>query len=197
MVAIQYTEPVKFSYWAPLGSGGFVVSRIRSSLMSVKELIDASHTAIKEDASRAAVTFVTSGKLVGTTEVTIHARHHELTVDEPPALGGEDLGANPVEHALIALASCQAITYRFWAAQLGIALDDLEVTAEGDLDLRGFLGIDEAIRPGFIDVRLTITPRGPEPLERYVELAEAVDRHCPVLDLFTNLTPVERIVITA
>ncbi len=165
--------------------------------MSVKELIDASHTAIKEDASRAAVTFVTSGKLVGTTEVIIRARHHELTVDEPPALGGEDLGANPVEHALIALASCQAITYRFWAAQLGIALDDLEVTAEGDLDLRGFLGIDETMRPGFTAVRLTITPRGPEPLERYAELADAVDRHCPVLDLFTNSTPVERIVITA
>lgn len=101
--------------------------------MSVKELIDASHSAIKEDASRAAVTFVTSGKLVGTTEVIIHARHHELTVDEPSALGGEDLGANPVE---------------------------------GDLDLRGFLGIDETIRPGFTAVRLTTTPRGPEPLER-------------------------------
>jgi putative redox protein len=162
--------------------------------MSIKELIDASHTAIKEDSSRAAATFVTSGKLVGPTEVTIHARQHELTVDEPKALGGEDLGANPVEHALIALASCQAITYRFWAAQLGIALDDLEVTAAGDLDLRGFLGIDDAIRPGFTAVRLTITLHGPESPERYTDLAEAVDRHCPVLDLFTNLTPVERTV---
>jgi putative redox protein len=165
--------------------------------MSIKELIDASHTAIKEDASRAAVSFVTTGELVGATEVTVHARQHEITVDEPPALGGADAGANPVEHALIALASCQAITYRFWAAQLGIALDDLAVTAEGDLDLRGFLGIDEAIRPGFTAVRLTITPRGPEPAERYAELAEAVDRHCPVLDLFSNPTPVERIVLPA
>jgi uncharacterized OsmC-like protein len=164
--------------------------------MSIKELIDANHAAIKEDSSRAAVTFVTSGKLVGPTEVTIHARQHEFTVDEPPALGGEDLGANPVEHALIALASCQAITYRFWAAHLGIAFDDLEVTAEGDLDVRGFPGIDDSVRPGFTAVRLTITPHGPESPERYAELADAVDKHCPVLDLFTNPTPVERTVIS-
>jgi len=48
------------------------------------------------------------------------------------------------------------------------------------------------VRPGFIGVRLEITPTGPETAERYQELAEAVDAHCPVLDLFTNPTPVQR-----
>lgn len=115
-----------------------------------------------------------------------------MKVDEPPSLGGGDHGANPVEHALIALASCQAITYRFWAAKLGIDLDGLEITAEGDLDVRGFFGFDEAVRSGFTSVRLEITPTGPETAERYLELADAVDAHCPVLDLFTNPTPVQR-----
>jgi uncharacterized OsmC-like protein len=162
--------------------------------MSLKKLIDDSRSAIAADPAQANAAFSVTGQLVGTTEVAVRARGHELTVDEPPALGGADLGANPVEHALIALASCQAITYRFWAAELGIELDSVDVTAEGDLDVRGFFGIDESVRPGFTAVRLKVTPSGPEPAERYQQLADAVDQHCPVLDLFSHATPVERTV---
>jgi uncharacterized OsmC-like protein len=160
--------------------------------MSLKALIDDNRGAIKADPAKAAAAFAATGQLVGTTEVAVRARGHQLTVDEPPALGGADLGANPVEHALIALASCQAITYRFWAAQLGIELDGLEVIAEGDLDVRGFFGIDDDVRPGFTAVRLKVTPSGPGPAERYQQLAEAVDAHCPVHDIFSHATPIER-----
>jgi uncharacterized OsmC-like protein len=166
--------------------------------MSLTTLIEDNRAAIDADAANAAVTFAASGQLVGTTEVTVRARQHTITVDEPPALAGADLGANPVEHALIALASCQAITYRFWAAKLGIELDTVEVAAEGDLDVRGFFGFDESVRPGFTAVRLKVTPIGPEPAGRYQQLADAVDAHCPVRDLFANATPVERtIAVTA
>jgi putative redox protein len=166
--------------------------------MSLKTLIEDSRSAIDADPANAAAAFKATGQLVGTTEVAVRAGSKTLTVDEPPALGGTDLGANPVEHALIALASCQAITYRFWAAQLGIELDSVEVTAEGDLDVRGFFGFDDAVRPGFTAVRLKVTPIGPESAARYQRLADAVDEHCPVLDLFSNATPVERaIAVTA
>jgi putative redox protein len=160
--------------------------------MSLTTLIDDSRSAIAADPANAAAAFTVTGRLVGTTEVAVRARGHKLTVDEPPALGGTDLGPNPVEHALIALASCQAVTYRFWAAQLGIELDSLEVVAEGDLDVRGFFGFDDGVRPGFTSVRLTVTPSGPEPAERYQQLADAVDAHCPVYDLFSHATPIER-----
>jgi putative redox protein len=166
--------------------------------MSLATLIEDSRSAIDANPAKAAAGFIVTGQLVGTTEVTVNARGHTLTVDEPPALGGTDLGANPVEHALIALASCQAITYRFWAAKLGIQLDSVEVVAAGDLDVRGFFGFDGGVRPGFTAVRLTVTPIGPEPVERYQQLADAVDAHCPVLDLFRNDTPIERtIAVTA
>ena len=165
--------------------------------MSLQTLIDENRQAIETEPVRAKAVFSVSGDLVGLTEVDLAARHHSVKVDEPPALGGQDAGANPVEHALIALASCQAITYRFWAAQLGIDLDGLEITAEGDLDFRGFFGFDDSVRPGFTAVRLEITPVGPESAARYQELAEAVDAHCPVLNLFTNPTPVERRIAVA
>ncbi|MDA0161555.1 OsmC family protein [Solirubrobacter ginsenosidimutans] len=160
--------------------------------MSITAAISANEEAIGGDAGRARVVFKTEGSLAGPTHVKLVSRDHALEVDEPDVLGGTDQFANPVEYALASLASCQAITYRFWAAKLGIALDGLEVAAEGDLDLHGFFGLDSAIRPGFTGIRLDVTPIGPESAERYRELADAVDAHCPVLDLFVNATPVER-----
>lgn len=160
--------------------------------MSLTTLIEASRTAIADDPANAAASFAVTGQLVGTTEVLLRARGHVITVDEPASLGGADEGANPVEYALIALASCQAITYRFWAAKLDIELDGVDVVAEGDLDVRGFFGFDPSVRPGFTSVRLKITPTGPESAERYQQLADAVDAHCPVHDIFSHPTPIER-----
>lgn len=88
------------------------------------------------------------------------------------------------------------VTYRFWAARLGIRLDDVEIDAVGDLDVRGFFGLDDEVRAGFGDIRLDVRLTGPESPERYAELQQAVDAHCPVLDLFTNPTPVATTVIT-
>jgi putative redox protein len=65
------------------------------------------------------------------------------------------------------------------------------------LDVCGFFGFDDTVRCGFTGVRLKITPLGPEPAERYQQLADAVDAHCPVLDLFSNPTPVERTIAIA
>lgn len=160
--------------------------------MSVTAAIAANEEVIGGDATKARVVFRTQGELVGPTHVKLVSRDHTIEVDEPDVLAGEDQFANPVEFALASLASCQAITYRIWAAKLGIALDGVEVAAEGDLDLHGFFGLDTDVRPGFTSIRLAVTPLGPEAPERYRELAEAVDEHCPVLDLFRNATPVER-----
>jgi uncharacterized OsmC-like protein len=160
--------------------------------MSVAEVIAANEQGIGAEPARAHVVFRTQGSLVGPTEVQLSSRDHVIEVDEPPVLGGGDAHANPVEYALASLASCQAITYRFWASKLGIQLEGLEVKAEGDLDLHGFFGLDDGVRPGFTSIRIDVTPHGPETPERYQELAAAVDEHCPVLDLFINPTVVER-----
>lgn len=160
--------------------------------MSVTAAIAANEEAIGAEAGNARVVFRTEGALEGPTYVKLVSREHTIEVDEPDVLAGGNAHANPVEYALASLASCQAITYRFWAAKLGIQLDGLEIAAEGDLDLHGFFGLESGTRPGFTGVRLDVTPLGPESPERYRELADAVDEHCPVLDLFRNPTPVER-----
>src|ERR1700683_3990905 len=154
--------------------------------MPLDTLIADTRKAITEDPSRAQAAFTTEGTLVGVTEVDIRTGTHTFKVDEPPALGGADVAANPVQYALASLGSCQAITYRFWAEQLGIPFDSLTVRLEGDLDIRGFFGFDDTGRPGFTAIRVDVRVSGPESAERYAELAAAVDAHCPVLDLFAN-----------
>jgi uncharacterized OsmC-like protein len=160
--------------------------------MSLTTLIADTRKAVTEDPSNAQALFSAQGTLVGITEVDVRTGSHTFKVDEPPALGGGDAAANPVQYALASLGSCQAITYRFWAEQLGITFDSLSVRVEGDLDIRGFLGFDDTVRPGLTAVRVHVTVNGPESTERYQQLADAVDEHCPVLDLFRNPVPVTR-----
>jgi uncharacterized OsmC-like protein len=158
--------------------------------MSVGEAIAAREQVIGAEPEKARIVYRTTGELTGPLLVQLSARKHTLEVDEPKGIGGGDAAASPVEYALVALASCQAITYRLWATKLGIRLDGLEIAVEGDLDLHGLFGLDD-VRPGFTAIRIDVTPTGPEP-DRFPELADAVDAHCPVLDLITKPTPVER-----
>lgn len=131
-----------------------------------------------------------SGTGEGAVASRITAGKHEFVIDEPAALAGDDLAASPVEIALGALISCQIVVFRLYAHALGIPFDEIDVTAEGDLDAARLFGVDPDVRPGFSAVRLTVALTGPETEERYQELRDVVDAHCPVLDLFANATPV-------
>lgn len=153
-------------------------------------IITATAGAVAGEPGLAGVQFRASGTGTGWVATDLTSRQHAYVVDEPASLGGDDSAANPVEVALGALIACQVVTYRFWAARLGVRLDDVAISAVGDLDVRGFFGLDDDVRPGFGGVRLEVRLTGPETAERYAELHAAVDAHCPVLDLFSNPTPV-------
>lgn len=126
----------------------------------------------------------------------VRTRSFTIDVDEPPTLGGTDIAPSPVEYALAALATCQEITYRLHADALGIPLDGVAVTLEGDIDLRGFFGTDDSIRPGFLAIRGTVTVDSPAPVEELERLRDHVDAHCPVLDLLSNPTPLHLELLT-
>ena len=85
-----------------------------------------------------------------------------MEADEPRSFGGTDAAQSPVELLLTSLATCQAITYRLWAAELGIALDRVGVEVTGDLDLSGFLGTDDGARAGYEGLRIQVTLEGPD-----------------------------------
>lgn len=145
---------------------------------------------IARDAANAALTSTVTGRGVGAVGTEIRAGRHRFLVDEPAGLAGDDAGPSPVEYALGALVSCQVVVFRLYAQALGLTIDDIEITAEGDLDVRKLFGIDESGRAGFHDVRVRVDITGPNTAEEYERLRAVVDEHCPVLDLFANTVPV-------
>lgn len=110
--------------------------------------------------------------------------------DEPPVLLGEDKGANPVEYALAALAGCLTTSLVYHAAAQGIEIEEVESTYEGDLDLQGFLGMDENVRNGYENIRVNFKIKADVPEEKLQELVELAQKRSPVFDIVTNKTPV-------
>ena len=111
--------------------------------------------------------------------------------DEPVVLLGEDNGANPVEFVLHALAGCLTTSLVYHAAAQGIKIDAVESKFEGDLDLRGFLGMNEDVRNGYENIRVTFKIKADAPEEKLKELCELAQKRSPVFDIVTNRVPVK------
>ena len=93
--------------------------------------------------------------------------------DEPPVLAGGDRNANPVEYLLHALASCLTTSLVAHAAVRGIKIHELESEVEGDIDLRGFLGLAEDVPKGYKNIRILFKIKTDEKnLSRLKDLAE-------------------------
>lgn len=146
------------------------------------------------DESQATITFESRSGLVEGFHTVARIRDFKLTVDEPEALGGTDKGPNPVELVLAALGTCQEITYRLYADALGIPLDGVSVAVEGDLDLRGFFGAKDGVRPGYKGIRAIVTLDSPAGEGELKRLKKIVDRRCPVLDMLRNPVPLTTVI---
>ena len=83
-----------------------------------------------------------------------HRQPYELDCDEPFVLAGGDGAPNPVEHLLNALMGCWTTSIVAHAAVRGIHIEELESQIEGDLDLRGFLGLSDDVPKGYTDIRV-------------------------------------------
>src|SRR5215218_3092072 len=114
----------------------------------VSQALDATASAVAGDPSLAQAAFAAEGELVGLTEVDIRIGERTVKVDQPETIGGTDRGPNPVQFALASLGSCVAHTYRFWSEKLNIPLNGLQVNVQGNLDIRGVLGLEEGVRAG-------------------------------------------------
>ena len=114
-----------------------------------------------------------------------------LAGDEPPVLLGSNKGPNAVEAVLHALASCLAVGFVYNAAAQGIEVRKLDFDVEGELDLHGFLGLSEEVRPGYHNVAVRYRVDADAPREKLVELCDYVQRTSPVLDILRQPVPVE------
>ena len=157
----------------------------------LKSIIAKTQSKFTEAPSAAQATFKSSSSLQEGLCCEARMRDHSITIDEPESLGGTDAGPNPVEIILAALGTCQEITYRAYATALDIPLDNVSVELEGDIDLRGFFGVDESVRAGYEKIRGTVVLESSADEEVLQQLRAAVNSHCPVLDILEKPVPVE------
>src|SRR6476661_1649576 len=87
-------------------------------------------------------------------------REFSIDIDEPYELGGSNRSANPQEHLLAALNACMMVGYAAQCAVRGITLEKLEIETHGEIDLRGFLGIDAAVPPGYDNLSYVVRIKG-------------------------------------
>lgn len=116
-------------------------------------------------------------------------RRFAIDVDEPLELGGTNRFANPQEHLLAALNACMTVGYVAQCAIRGITLQSLQIETAGDIDLRGFLGLDPKIAAGYENLRYTVRIRGDGTREQFEEIHAAVMATSP--NFYNLFRPVE------
>lgn len=123
-------------------------------------------------------------------EDTTRAQPFVVDADEPVALMGEDRAPNPVEYVLHALAACLTTTLIFEATAEGVEIEEVVSSLEGELDLRGSLGLSDSIRNGFENIRVNFRVKSDAPKEKLEQLFELAQAHSAVLDIVANPVPV-------
>jgi uncharacterized OsmC-like protein len=119
----------------------------------------------------------------GARQEIAHRQTFTMDADEPAILAGGDSGANPVEHLLHALASCLTTSMVAHAAVRGIRIEALESRLEGDIDLRGFLGLADDVPKGYTAIRAAFRVKAdPKDMPRIAELA----KFSPVFNTLTQ-----------
>jgi uncharacterized OsmC-like protein len=109
-----------------------------------------------------------------------------LNLDEPPVLLGKNQGANPVEYLLVALSGCLTTSLIAHASARKIKINKVESRYEGDLDLRGFLGIADDVKVGFQSIRVYFKIDADIADEQKEELIRMAQKYSPVFNTIAN-----------
>ncbi|ABK13583.1 OsmC family protein [Burkholderia cenocepacia] len=105
-----------------------------------------------------------------------YPRHFEIAADEPIEFLGQNSAPNPQELLMAALNACLSVGYAVNAAAMGIQLLSLEIETEGELDLRGVLGLDDTVNPGYDQVSYVVRLHTDAPREKVEELHKIVTK---------------------
>jgi uncharacterized OsmC-like protein len=133
------------------------------------------HTATRWQGGTRSETRVESYELGGQR----HERKFTFATDEPTELLGTNTAPNPQEYLMSAMSSCIMATFVAASAMQGIELEHLEIESRGELDLRGFLGLDSKVKPGYDEIEYTIRVKGNGTKQQYEAVHEWVRKTSP------------------
>ena len=146
--------------------------------------------AIEKDSSKAVAGFNVTTRWTGgcRSEATVDGfdlggerffRSHKIVADEPVELLGGDSAANPQELLMAAVNACMMVGYVAGASLKGINLESVEIRTKGQLDLRGFLGLDDSVPPGYETIDYDVRITGDGTPEQFEEIHQTVMKTSP------------------
>jgi len=120
-----------------------------------------------------------------------HAAVFEAEADHPAVLVGADRAPLPVEFLLHALVACLTGGIGNIAAARGVTLSSVESSIEGEIDVRGLLGLSDEVRNGYQKLSVSFKIAGDAPPEKLRAIVEQSRARSAVYDVLTNGVPVE------
>lgn len=124
-------------------------------------------------------------------EDTTRTEEFTLVAGEPQVLLGTDTGPNPAEFLLHALAACLTTSLVYVAAARGVRLTEVNSRLEGNMDVRGALGLSDEVRNGFGDIKVVFTVKGDATDEELRTLVDRAQARSAVFDMVNNGVDVE------
>jgi len=130
------------------------------------------------------VNVIVRGKSENPTKMTVQAGKFKLVIDEPEQMGGTNEGPSPIQVLLMALAGCLNVTGHHVARERSIPLKGMKVKIEGVMNPCTFIGCSFEERPGFKQVKVTVTPEfeGEVSDEEVTAWLQETESRCPVTD---------------
>jgi uncharacterized OsmC-like protein len=134
----------------------------------------------RDEPAKALVTLRAEGRIGENVSCSVATGRALVEAGLHPATGGSGVQACSGDMLLEALVACAGVTLNAVATSLGLPLRGAKVTAEGDLDFRGTLGIDKTVPVGFRDIRLRFELEGELSAEQRDQLLKLTERYCVV-----------------
>ena len=122
--------------------------------------------------------------------MAVKARDFTMIVDEPPTLGGQDKGPNPVEYLLSAIVGCLNVTGYIVAKEIGFTINSLEIKASGNLNPALLFGAVTNDRAGYKGINIDFCVDAQADQETLDSWLSQVKARCPVSDNLANATQI-------
>src|SRR4051812_150396 len=115
-----------------------------------------------------------------------HKTESSFEADHPEIFASQDLGITPIEYVLVGLASCLTAGVAAVAQNRGVQLRSVESKLEGQMDIRGILGIDGDVRNGYDDIKVTFKIDADAPKQEIEAIVAQSQKRSAVYDVITN-----------
>lgn len=136
------------------------------------------------------INFSVVGYSQSATRMAVKARDFTMIVDEPPTLGGQDKGPNPVEYLLSAIVGCLNVTGYIVAKEMDFTINSLEIKASGNLNPALLFGAVTNDRAGYKGINIDFCVDAQADQETLDSWLSQVKARCPVSDNLANATPI-------